>query len=234
AAILSTAAALWTLVGLPEPTRLRVTHPSLLQNVRQVWSYKPLRPFLLFDFLFWSCQAVYQTGFALLVHRRFGLGERHVGYLLGFVGALGVLTQVGLVGWLARRIGDGRAFRLGVIIAAFGLGGAAVMPSVPLFLLCLVPAAVGSGVAIPSLLSVLSRATPAAYQGGLQGVATSLEGLARVVGPLWGNGGMAFSPIVPFGSAALVLFAVGIVASQYVQRLTQVHAHTESISERVG
>jgi DHA1 family tetracycline resistance protein-like MFS transporter len=237
AATLSTVAALWTFLGLPEPARHRTTGggiPAWSEGIRRVWAYKPLRPFLLFDFLFWSCQAVYQTGFALLVHRRFGLGERHVGYLLAFVGAVGVFTQLVLVERLTRRLGDGRAFQVGITMAAVGLGGASVAPSVVLFVLCLIPAAVGSGITIPTLLSVLSRAVPPAYQGSLQGVTTSLEGLARILGPLWGNGALAFSPLLSFGSAALILGAIGVASSLYVQRLSQSDVRTESASERVG
>jgi DHA1 family tetracycline resistance protein-like MFS transporter len=236
AATLSMVAAVWTLVGLPEPVRHRPgqERDSLGKELRRVWGYKPVRPLLLFDFLFWSCQAVYQTSFALLVHRRFGLGERHVGYLLAFVGAIGVLTQIGLVGRVTRRIGDGRAFWVGVLLAAVGLGSASAMPSVWLFLLCLVPAAVGSGIAVPSLLSLLSRTVPPAYQGGLQGVTGSLESLARIVGPLWGNGVMVFSPVLSFGSAALVLALIGVSARQYVQRLRQLDVRPEGVSEHVG
>ncbi len=139
-----------------------------------------------------------------------------------------------VVGRVVSRLGDGGTFRLGIILAALGLGGAAAAPSVPIFVLCLIPAALGSGMAIPTLLSLISQAVPPAYQGSLQGVTSSLEGLARVVGPLWGNGALALSPLLPFGSAALVLAAIGVASSVYVQRLARSHAHTESASERVG
>ncbi len=235
AATLSLLAALWTAVGLPEPLRHRAhARTPFLESFRRIWTYRPLRPFLLFDFLYWSSQAVYQTSFALVVHRRFGLGERSVGYLLAFAGAVGVLTQVVLVGRVTRRLGDGRTFWLGVLGAAVGLGGAALAPSVPVLLAFLIPAAIGSGLAIPSLLSVLSRITPPAYQGSLQGVTTSLESLARIVGPLWGNSVVALSPVLAFGSAALVLALMGIGAMAYVQRLPRFHVAAESLSERVG
>lgn len=234
AAALSSLAALWTLIGLPEPPNRRSSQVSVMAALRRVWAYRPLRPLLMFDFLFWSCQAVYQTGFALLVHRRFGLGEQQVGYFLAFVGMLGVLAQVGLVGPVVRWIGDGRAFWIGVLIAALGLGGAAVVPSVELFTACLIPAAIGSGVAIPTLLSLISRTTPAEYQGSLQGVTTSLESLARIIGPIWGNGSLALSSLLAFGSAALVLVGVGVAASWYVQRMSSVHGAAEGLSERMG
>ncbi|MCS7176337.1 MAG: MFS transporter [Candidatus Kapabacteria bacterium] len=235
AAALSFIAALWVAMGLPEPARHRTRSVgSFGEGFRRLWGHQMVRPFLLFDFLLWSSQAVYQTSFALLVHRRFGLTEQHVGYLVAFAGALGVLTQVAIVGPVARRLGDGNAFWVGSLLAAVGLGTAVLAPSVPLFMLCVVPAALGSGMAIPTLLSVLSRVTPSAYQGSLQGVTTSLEGLARILGPLWGNGSMALSPLLSFGSAAVVLAAVGLAAIPYVQRLPQVHESSQGSAERMA
>lgn len=235
AAGLNLLAAAWAAVGLPEPPRRRSMRLSAWESLRQVWSYRAVRPLLVFDLLFWSCQAVYQTGFALLMYRRFGIGEQQVGYVLAFVGMVGVLTQLGLVGLLTRWLGDGRAFWSGVFVAAVGLGGAAVVPSVPLFILCLVPAAIGSGIAVPTLLSMMSRAVPPALQGSLYGVTSSLESLARIVGPIWGNGSMAFGLFVPFGSAALALAAMGVAAVRYVHQTRHLtYAPSESLSEPLG
>lgn len=234
AAGLSLVAAAWAAFGLPESPSRRASRLSVWRSLQRVWGYGPVRPLLLFDFLFWSCQAVYQTGFALLMYRRFGVGEQQVGYVLALVGMVGVLTQLGLVGPLTRRLGDGRTFWIGVLVAALGLGSAAVMPSVPLFILSLVPAALGSGIAVPTLLSMMSRAIPPAYQGSLYGVTSSLESLARIVGPIWGNGSMAIGLFLPFGSAAAILAAVGIAAARYVPQMQYAHATSESLSEPLG
>jgi DHA1 family tetracycline resistance protein-like MFS transporter len=151
AAALSLLAAAVVLLWLPEPSQHRPLQRGILvRRFAQLWGLPALRPLLLFDLLYWSCQAVYQTGFALFLHRRFGASEAQVGALLAVAGGIGVLTQLVLVGCVTRRWGETRTLVVGALLAALGLGAAALVPTIPLFVLCLVPAAVGAGLASPA------------------------------------------------------------------------------------
>ncbi len=236
AAALSLVAAAVVLLWLPEPAQHRpLQRGAFVQRFAALWRLPALRLLLLFDLLYWSCQAVYQTGFALFLHRNFGASEAQVGALLAFAGAIGVLTQLVFVGRATRRWGETRTLALGTLLAALGLGAGALVPTIPLFLLCLVPAAIGSGLAAPALLSLLSRTTPQPLQGSLQGVTTSLESLARIIGPIWGNGLLQVSLPLPFISAAVVLLGVSIASGQYHERYAPAHdAAAQSSAERVG
>jgi DHA1 family tetracycline resistance protein-like MFS transporter len=236
AAALSLLAAAVVLLWLPEPSQHRPLQRGILvRRFAELWGLPALRPLLLFDLLYWSCQAVYQTGFALFLHRRFGVSEAQVGALLAVAGGIGVLTQLVLVGRVTRRWGETRTLAVGTLLAALGLGAAALVPTIPLFVLCLVPAAVGAGLASPALLSLLSRTTPQPLQGSLQGVTTSLESFARIVGPIWGNGLLQFGLSLPFLSAAAVLLGVSVAAGQYHERYALApDATAQSPAERVG
>jgi DHA1 family tetracycline resistance protein-like MFS transporter len=236
AAALSLLAAAVVLLWLPEPSQHRPLQRGILvRRVAELWGLPALRPLLLFDLLYWSCQAVYQTGFALFLYRRFGASEAQVGALLAVAGGIGVLTQLVLVGRVTRRWGETRTLVVGALLAALGLGAAALVPTIPLFVLCLVPAAVGAGLASPALLSLLSRTTPQPLQGSLQGVTTSLESFARIVGPIWGNGLLQFGLSLPFLSAAAVLLGVSVAAGQYHERYALApDATAQSPAERVG
>jgi len=236
AAALSLLAATVVLLWLPEPSQHRPLQRGILvRRFAELWGLPALRPLLLFDLLYWSCQAVYQTGFALFLHRRFGASEAQVGALLAVAGGIGVLTQLVLVGRVTRRWGETRTLAVGTLLAALGLGAAALVPTIPLFVLCLVPAAVGAGLASPALLSLLSRTTPQPLQGSLQGVTTSLESFARIVGPIWGNGLLQFGLALPFLSAAAVLLGVSVAAGQYHERYALApDATAQSPAERVG
>jgi DHA1 family tetracycline resistance protein-like MFS transporter len=236
AAALSLLAAAVVLLWLPEPSQHRPLQRGILvRRVAELWGLPALRPLLLFDLLYWSCQAVYQTGFALFLYRRFGASEAQVGALLAVAGGIGVLTQLVLVGRVTRRWGETRTLVVGTLLAALGLGAAALVPTIPLFVLCLVPAAVGAGLASPALLSLLSRTTPQPLQGSLQGVTTSLESFARIVGPIWGNGLLQFGLSLPFLSAAAVLLGVSVAAGQYHERYALApDATAQSPAERVG
>ncbi len=165
------------------------------------------------DFLYWATAAVYQTTFALFVSHRFGFGPAQTGTLLALWGLVGVLVQVGLVGPVVRWVGERRALAWGLVVAGLGFGVAAASRTFPAFVLGTLPAAVGAGVSNPALVALLSRSARAEEQGVVQGVASTMEGLGRLVGPIWGNGALeAFGEGAAFGSAAVVMVLTGLFA----------------------
>jgi len=188
----------------------------------RVWSALPAmlrRPLLgrmlAIDFLYWATFAAYQTTFALFGARRFGFDVSHTGYLLAFVGSVGVVMQLAVVGPVVRRFGEQRTLTGGLALAALGLALAAASHHIALFALAVVVGAAGVALAIPSLTSLISQAVPPQEQGRIQGVSSALEGLGRAVGPVWGNGLLGVvSEGAAFGSAAAVLFATAALAAR--------------------
>ena len=59
--------------------------------------------------------------------------------------------------------------------------------TVPVFVLGLVPTALGMGLCNPTLTALISRWRRPAEQGLVQGAAGALESLGRTGGPIWGN-----------------------------------------------
>jgi DHA1 family tetracycline resistance protein-like MFS transporter len=170
---------------------------------------------LVVDFLYWASISVYQTAFALFGARRFGFDVSQTGYVLALVGAIGVVVQVAAVGPVVRRLGEHRTLVAGLVLAGGGLLAASVAHRVGAFVLALLPAAVGAALAVPSLTSLLSFCAPAAEQGRIQGVASSLEGLGRAVGPVWGNGLLgAAGETAAFASAAAVMLLTAALAGR--------------------
>jgi DHA1 family tetracycline resistance protein-like MFS transporter len=104
-----------------------------------------LRVLLAVDFLYWMSFAVYQTTFALFGARRFGFDAAATGYLLSAFGLLSVVVQGGLVGPVVDAIGPRRTLAAGLLFAALGWGGSALTHSIPLFVVMLVPGALGIG-----------------------------------------------------------------------------------------
>src|SRR5262249_50100730 len=170
------------------------------------------RRLLVVDLVYWSAFAIYQGTFALFCARRFGFDVPHTGYVLSVFGVLGVLVQVGLVPRVVGKLGERRAFVLGLLLAAIGCGGAAMAGSVPLFLLSLVPAGIGGGLCTPSMTSLISRQATPEEQGSVQGAASALESLGRAIGPVWGNGVLQLAGAgAAFGSGALMLASLALV-----------------------
>ncbi len=172
-----------------------------------------LRGLLGVDLLYWATAAVYQTTFALFVNQRFGLDATHTGYLLAVWATVGALVQVGLVGPVVRRFGEERALSAGLVVAGAGLLAASLSPHLGPFVLSTLGAAVGAGVANPALVSLISRSASSHEQGTVQGVASTLESLGRMVGPVWGNGVLgAVGEGAAFGSAAVAIALAGLVS----------------------
>ncbi len=175
-----------------------------------------LRLLLSVNFIYWTAFTVYTTTFALFGARRFGFDAARTGYLLAVFGVLGVIVQGGLVGPIARAIGERRTLMIGLLCAAVGWGGSALTYSFPVFVALLVPGAVGIGLCNATLSALISNAAGAHEQGRVQGAAGALESLGRTIGPIWGNGALqVMGEGSAYGSAAIVLFGIAALVPRY-------------------
>lgn len=102
------------------------------------------------------------------------------------VGAAAAIVQGLLIGRLSTRFGERKLVRVGLPVLAFGMlsimavGRSGVFPAIFPFAMLL---AVGTGLASPSLMSLLSQASPPNVQGSLLGLGQSAGSLGRVIGP---------------------------------------------------
>ena len=185
---------------------------------------------LLVDLLYWTAFAVYETTFALFMKARFDFGITQVGYLLAGVGLIGAIVQGGLVGIVVHRLGEKVTLVGGLALAALGLGAAAFIYNLPLFLAALVPAAVGSALSSPALTSLISQAGQRVEQGGIQGVSGALESAGRVIGPVWGNGALQWlgEGAAYFSAAALLLFIAIVAAGVALPNVAQAKSRRTS------
>lgn len=214
AAAIALAAAVLTWARLPETARRTPRNRGSTWAAAVGMLRRPvIGRLLLVDFLYWATFAAYQTTFALFGARRFGFDVPQIGYVLAVAGAIGVLAQVLAVGPVVRRLGEQRTLAGGLAMAAVGLGLAAAADHLGLFLIALLPGAVGAALATPTITSLISQAVPPDEQGRIQGVSTAIEGLGRTVGPVWGNGVLGiYTEGAAFGSAAVVLAGTALIA----------------------
>jgi len=235
AAAITLVATLLAWFWLPETVhRVNAVAGSPWKALRELSGRPGLRLLLSIDFLYWASFAVYQTTFALFGERRFGLDATQTGYLLAAFGFLGVIVQGGMVGPIARRLGEKQMLIIGLVFVAIAWGGTAMTHSFPIFLLLLVPGALGIGFCNPSLVSLVSGAGGKHEQGRVQGAAGALESLGRGLGPVWGNGLLQWrGEGTAYGSAALVLLGTAALAMRY-QRPQPVSVPFAREADRVG
>jgi MFS transporter, DHA1 family, tetracycline resistance protein len=164
--------------------------------------------FFLITFSFAGLEAT----LSLWADRRWSLSPAGVAYLFGYLGIVATLVQGGLVGPMAKWLGERRLALVG--LAAFSVGLAALPLATSRFGVAVALAAIafGQGVSFPAVSALISRHAPGTDQGRLLGVSQSISALARVIGPLWG--GFAFGALgigVPYLSGA-ILAAVAFIA----------------------
>jgi MFS transporter, DHA1 family, tetracycline resistance protein len=217
AAVITLLATVLAWLWLPETAHhVRIGGGSPWTAVGEMAGRPHLRMLLSVDFIYWTAFAVYQTTFALFGALRFGFDATHTGYLLAAFGALSVIVQGVLVGPLVEALGERRTLVVGLVFAAIGWGGSALTFSVPVFVMMLIPGAIGIGLCNATLSTLISNAAGAHEQGRVQGAAGALESLGRTVGPIWGNGTLqAYGEGTAYGSAAVVLLGAAALTTRY-------------------
>jgi predicted MFS family arabinose efflux permease len=165
-----------------------------------------LRRMLVIDFVYWFAFAIFQTTFALFTARRFQFDASQTGYCFAAFGILGAVVQGGFIRPVVRRLGDKSTFIVGLTCSAIGLVAATLAHSVAVFVVTLVPLALGIGFGHPTVSSLVSRAARDDEQGRVQGAASAVESLGRTVGPVWGNASLQrWGAGTPYLSAAALL-----------------------------
>lgn len=197
---------------LPEPAqhvaaaRSRGRVQALLDELRKPGIRRVLFIYLVVTLAFSAMEATY--AFLALLH--FGLAERHVGWVFAYIGVIVVLVQGGLIGPLTRRFGEKRLLVVGSLLQGVALAALPFASGTAGLLLASAPLALGSGLATPSLMSLLSRFSRAEDQGGTLGIGQSASALGRIIGPLAGTMAFASWPAGPYlgGAALMVVGAV--------------------------
>ncbi len=223
AAAMATVAMAFAWMWLPESVhRVSAGRASAWREMWGMLTRPAIGRLLLVDYLYWSTFAVYQTTFALFGARRFGFTAAQTGYALAFVGSIGVIVQLTLVGPVVRRFGERRTLTGGLLVAGIGLGIISLTHRVNPFLAILIPTAIGIGLSVTSLTSLLSQTAGPHEHGRVQGVSGALEGLARTVGPIWGNGTLQlFGEGTAYASAAFVMVTTAALAARVARRVEQ-------------
>lgn len=218
AAGISLVSLLLTIFLLPEslpPERRGLAHPPRIidgEGLRRAFASEQLGRLLLIFFLFNLAQAGFQGLFALFNQIRFGWGARETGYLLGYVGLLGVLVQGGGIGPLVRRWGERRVLQAGLLLGASGFFWAGFVGDWRWLVAALVPLAIGFGVSTPSTNSLITRESSPTDRGRILGLSQAVAALARVLGPLAAGLALEFDAALPFVIAALLSFAAAWLA----------------------
>jgi len=192
AAMLSTIAMLMAVLVLPESLKRDADRPAPTERRRLPIDHETWAIFFRSRELRLAggslavimCTLASLAPILVLVGRdRFGLVAREVGYLLGLMGIVVVVLQFTAVHRLASRLGDVGAAMIGAGGLMLGLLLVPMTTTRGALIAATCLMGVGQGLCNPTLSSYISKVAPVSHRGGILGVATSLNALARVAGP---------------------------------------------------
>ncbi len=183
---------------------------ATLADIGATLTHRSIGPLMVLFFLVTFAFAKLEITFSLYAGEVLGLPVRAIYGLFVFLG----LSMAFWQGWFVRRA---VRFVPEPVLAVGGIGcltAALLMfplvASVPWMLLSIALLSFGQGIAMPSVMSLISRSATGDRQGRVLGVSQSAGSLARIVGPLLGGPLFDLGPSLPFLAAALAMaFALG-------------------------
>jgi len=216
-ALFSMALAWWRLPESLTPDR-RVTTPVRAADLnpfaplRLAIARGPLRALLLATFLSNLAMAGLRSHFAYFAGVQLGLELSRIYGVMGFLGVMMIVAQGGLVRRAVERWGDSGTLLLGLGLSAAGFFGLSLAASVAQVYGMVAVLALGVGLSLPTMASLVSQRAASFEQGAMLGAAQAAAALGQVIGPLWA--GLTFdhvSPGAPFSSAAVFVTAACVV-----------------------
>ncbi|MEY2846319.1 MAG: hypothetical protein RL076_1865 [Chloroflexota bacterium] len=164
-----------------------------------------------------------QSNFAVYSDRRFGFTAVDNAFVFVAVGVVAVIMQGFLLRMLVPKFGEARLAMVGLVVMAVGFEGLALAPTGAWLYPAILVLGVGSGMATPSLTSLISRRVDERSQGVTLGGSQALTSLVTVIGPLLAG---MLSDVVhvtaPYhvgtmmiaGAAVVVIMVLRVVASR--------------------
>ena len=152
--------------------------------------------------------------FALYCKERFHYDAEHVGYLLAYVGLLGVLFQGGLLRRLLKKPIEKQLAVIGAAVLALSMAALPFTHTLGVLMVVCFGISLGNSFVTPTLNGLASRTTDAHCQGRLLGLMQSAGSLGRFLGPMIGfalvaqNTAADYARTAFFASAAILALAL--------------------------
>ncbi len=189
---------------------------------------KPLMGSILITyFLTMFALAAIQNIAILFAQDRFHLSIEESGYFFAFVGAILVLVQGVIIGRAAKIHGESKLIIWGIIMMSLGYFLAPTALQVWTIVLFAGLIAVGAGLYLPAINSLISKKASAEERGEVFGINQAMVGLALILGPVFG--GVLFDTFGS-GSPFFVAAFITLISLAYAFRIYRRVHHAEKRS----
>lgn len=199
--------------SLPEEKRMAFawSRANPLGSLRLLRSHPELSSLAAVTLLLHFAHHVFSVVYVLYAYHRYGLGAFEVGLMLALAGVLDMIMQGLVVGRVVKRFGDRKTMVIGLIGGTLGLVAVGLAPTPEWFVAALFPNALW-GLAMPTLLSLMTQRVAENEQGQLQGANNSVASIAGIVSPIFFGWVYSLSVSVP-GSSFLIAAVILAVAA---------------------
>jgi len=190
AASLSFVALMIALVALAEskkpgtPVRTGLPPQFNPRMWRELGEHRMLLAIMATLFLMLLAVAGMETSVTLHARDRFHFTQLDLAYFFLFMGVVVATIQGGLIGKLARAVGERTLVAIGTASYTLGLALVPTIWRVPLLYVVAFLVSIGTGLCYPSLTSLVTKASPPSQHGSMLGIATAVGSLARFAGPI--------------------------------------------------
>ncbi|KQR67372.1 TCR/Tet family MFS transporter [Pedobacter sp. Leaf176] len=123
-----------------------------------------------------------QSNWSYYVIEKFQWDPTMIGYSLAVVGITVAIVQGGLIRVIIPKIGNRKAIYLGLTLYVIGFICFAFAANGLMMMLFIIPYCL-AGIGGPAMQSIISNQVPENAQGEIQGITTSLQSLAAIIGP---------------------------------------------------
>ncbi len=188
---------------------------SIYLRVFEYFKIPSLRNLLVVFFLFVLPFNLYTSMFSLFALKQLKFTARDTGYFLAVVGFLGIIWQGGVVGRLAKKIGEPLALRIGLSSCVVGLFSMIFVDIWWKLIIVAVFFSFGTAMVRPALTSLITQAAPQDRRGGVLGVTSSIESFSRIAAPLIGGWLIGSLHANWLGIAGAIFTLIGLLFSLF-------------------
>ncbi len=200
----------WLPETLPRDRRetdpFRRRHLNPLAPLAATVSRAALRPLAVAALLTNFAMAGLRALFAVFAAVQLQFAPAQIYGVMGFLGLMMVVAQGGLVRPAVSRWGDRGTLLVGLTISAAGFFAVSLSAATSHLYLAVGITAIGVGLSLPTMASLVSRLSASHEQGAMLGATQAAGALGQVLGPLWA--GWMFDligPGAPFASGGLLV-----------------------------
>ncbi len=191
---------------------------------RQTTLRSPLTPLFLVAFFATFSFSGLEMTFPLFIEDKWNYGEREMGWMFMFMGAIVVPLQGGLLGRLINRFGERRIVLIGLLLNAFGMVLLLIAYSFVTLTVYLTITGIGNQLIRPTNTSWISKQTQIG-QGAAIGIMDAFLSLGRILGPLLG-GWLYAKEAYPYAVLAGILVIATLCLYIPLRRISDEIAHT--------